>query len=63
MCTVTANPGHSIRPFHDKPAADEMKPGPGLISGEDGKFVLYGTSLFRGSVTGADDQRWSAALF
>ncbi len=26
---------------HDVPQPDEMKPGPGVFSGEDGKFVLY----------------------
>ncbi|MCH7930609.1 MAG: hypothetical protein IH906_00160 [Proteobacteria bacterium] len=26
---------------HDIPQPDEIPPGPGLFSGEDGKFVLY----------------------
>ncbi|MEQ8356808.1 MAG: hypothetical protein RH942_14795 [Kiloniellaceae bacterium] len=28
----------------DYAATDEIKPGPGLLTGEDGEFVLYGSS-------------------
>lgn len=29
---------------HDIPRPDEIPPGPGLFSGEDGKFVIFGKS-------------------
>ncbi len=29
----------------DQPQPDEIPPGHGLFSGEDGKFVLYGTGI------------------
>ncbi len=31
----------SVEPFDYRPTADEMKPGPGLLSGEDGEFVIF----------------------
>lgn len=34
--------GGGAKPFDYQPAADEMKPGPGLFSGADGEFVIYG---------------------
>ena len=30
-----------VKPFDYQATADEMKPGPGLFSGDDGAFVLY----------------------
>ncbi len=30
---------------HDIPQPDEIPPGPGLFSGKDGGFVLYGESV------------------
>ncbi len=29
-----------VEPFDYQPTADEMKPGPGLLSGDDGEFVI-----------------------
>ncbi len=29
---------------HDIPQPDEIPPGPGLFSGKDGKFILFGAS-------------------
>ena len=29
---------------HDIPQPDESPPGPGLFSGKDGKFILFGAS-------------------
>ncbi len=29
---------------HDIPQPDEIPPGPGLLSGKDGKFILFGAS-------------------
>ncbi len=29
---------------HDIPQPDEIPPGPGLFSGKDGKFILFGNS-------------------
>ncbi len=29
------------KPFDYQPTADEMKPGGGLFSGDDGEFVIY----------------------
>ena len=34
----------NAKPFNCRPEADEMKPGAGLFSGEDGKFVIFGRS-------------------
>jgi len=30
----------NVEPFDYQPTADELKPGPGLLSGEDGEFVI-----------------------
>ncbi len=30
------------KPYDFQPTAGEMKPGPGLFSGADGEFVVYG---------------------
>jgi hypothetical protein len=32
-----------MQPLDYRPV-DQIKPGPGLITGEDGEFVLYGSS-------------------
>lgn len=34
----------SAKPFDYQPTADEMMPGGGLFSGDDGEFVIYGSS-------------------
>ena len=31
---------------HDIPQPDEIPPGPGLFSGKDGKFILFGASEY-----------------
>lgn len=31
----------SAKPFDYQPTADEMKPGGGLFSGDDGEFVIF----------------------
>ncbi|MEE8274599.1 MAG: hypothetical protein V3R88_07995 [Alphaproteobacteria bacterium] len=31
----------TAKPFDYQPTADEMKPGGGLFSGDDGEFVIY----------------------
>ena len=36
--------GPASRYVIDQPQPDEIPPGPGLFSGKDGKFVLYGDS-------------------
>ena len=32
----------NVKRFDYEPVADEMKPGAGLFSGDDGEFVIYG---------------------
>ncbi len=34
----------NVKPFDYQPTADEIKPGPGLLSGEDGEFVIWSLS-------------------
>ena len=36
--------GRASRYVIDQPQPDEIPPGPGLFSGKDGKFVLYGNA-------------------
>ena len=31
----------NVKPFDYQPTADEIKPGPGLLSDENGEFVIY----------------------
>ena len=32
----------NVKQFDYQPVADEIKPGAGLFSGDDGEFVIYG---------------------